>query len=623
MTTTNTNTGMTGGQSGRRSGDGPIGVENGAVEAENGPIGPKDGAIEVKSGAIGPKDGAGTPVLIAGAGLAGLSTAVFLGLHGVRAVVVERHASTSTHPKARGQRPHTMEALRLAGLEESFAAASPKSRGFTIRIAESVRGPVFREIVHDTFVQLGHLTPAGSADASQESAERILAARARELGADLRFSTELESFEQDGHGVTATVRDLTNGERSTLRAGYLVGADGNRSPVREALGIGTHGEGSFGHYIHWTIRADLAPLVGDQQVLYYLRNPELSGASGVVCSTDDPDRFIVAVAYDPAVEDEFDFPDERALEQVRIAVGVDDLDVEILARAAVETGMHVADRFSAGRAHLVGDAAHTMPPQGGMGGNTAVMDGFYLAWKLAAVVKGEAGPSLLDSHDAERRPVGEWIARNQYNNAIYRNARPGDAQRDAAGEAEPPIEDPGLLCFGYRHNGAIVAEPGDEGELLEDPTQPTGRPGSRAPHVVLRSGGGGWSGGGVEGPGGGGSGGGSGNGSGSRKGEGSGGRDGLSTIDLFGRDFVLLAGSEDWVRSAVAVGDSLGVGLTAHLIGRAGSGSGEFEGEWADAYGVSEQGAVLVRPDRFIAWRSVGAGTTAELEKALRTVLGR
>ncbi|QUH06433.1 FAD-dependent monooxygenase [Saccharopolyspora erythraea] len=537
-------------------------------------------------------------MLIAGAGLAGLSTAVFLGLHGVRAVVVERHASTSTHPKARGQQPHTMEALRLAGLEESFDAASPKSRGFTIRIAESVRGPVFREILHDTFVQLHHLTPAGSADASQESAERILAARARELGADLRFSTELESFEQDDHGVTATVRDLTSGARSTLRAGYLVGADGNRSPVREALGIGTHGEGSFGHYIHWTIRADLAPLVGDQQVLYYLRNPELSGASGVVCSTDDPDRFIVAVAYDPAVEDESDFSDERALEQVRIAAGIDDLDVEILARAAVETGMHVADRFSAGRAHLVGDAAHTMPPQGGMGGNTAVMDGFYLAWKLAAVVKGEAGASLLDSHDAERRPVGEWIARNQYNNAIYRNARPGDAQ----GDAEPPIEDPGLLCFGYRHNGAIVAEPGDEGELLEEPIQPTGRPGSRAPHVVLRRRGGG------EGSGG--------SGDGCRGGD-------VSTIDLFGRGFVLLAGSEDWARSGVAVRDSLGVGLTVHMIGRAGSGSGEFEGEWADAYGVSEQGAVLVRPDRFIAWRSVGAGTTAELEKALRTVLGR
>ncbi|MGI8308342.1 FAD-dependent monooxygenase [Saccharopolyspora hattusasensis] len=218
---------------------------------------------------------------------------------------------------------------------------------------------------------------------------------------------------------------------------------------------------------------------------------------------------------------------DGSLEQIRLVTGVPGLDVEILMTDTTVATMRVADRFSSGRVHLVGDAAHTMPPQGGMGGNTALMDGFYLAWKIAAVLRGEAGPGLLDSHDAERRPVGELIAENQYRNAIVRNrpdlAREGDA---------PPIEDPAVLLFGYRHNGALVREPGDEGELLEDATLPTGRPGSRAPHVRLST----------------------------PDGE-------LSTIDLFGRSFVLLTGSSAWARAADEVAATLEVRLKPQLIG--------------------------------------------------------
>ncbi|MEV0089743.1 FAD-dependent monooxygenase [Saccharopolyspora sp. NPDC050642] len=516
-----------------------------------------------------------TPVLIVGAGLSGLSTAVFLGLHGTPSLVAERHPGTSTHPKARGQQNHVMEALRLVGLESAMLDASPKSQGFLLRIAQSASGPVFREILHDTFLSLDHLTPAGSADASQASAERILAERARELGAEVRFSTRLDSFEQDENGVRAVLSDAT-GTRE-VHADYLVAADGHRSPIRERLGIGTHGRGALGHSIHWLVRADLSAVVGDRLVMYYLQNPELSGGNGVVVSTDHPDQFVVGVGYDPAHEEPADFTEERSLAQIRLATGVPELDAEILATDSTVTTMQVADRFSAGRVHLVGDAAHTMPPHGGMGGNTAVMDGFYLAWKLAAVLRGEAGPGLLDSHDAERRPVGELIAENQFRNAIVRN-RPDLAREDDA----PPIEDPAVLLFGYRHNGAVVREPGDEGELLENATSPTGRPGSRAPHVRLST----------------------------PDGE-------VSTIDLFGRGFVLLTGSEAWAGAAEEVATALGVRLEPQLIG------GEVTGDWTGPYGVGADGAVLVRPDRFIAWRSRGPGTAADLEKALRTILDR
>jgi 2-polyprenyl-6-methoxyphenol hydroxylase-like FAD-dependent oxidoreductase len=514
------------------------------------------------------------PVLIAGAGLSGLSTAVFLGLHGTPSLVVERHASTSSHPKARGQQQHTMEALRLAGLEAAFIDASPKSQGFLLRIAESASGPVFHEILHDTFVPLDHLTPAGAADASQANAERILAERARELGAEIRFGTELESFEQDESGVRAVLRDAA-GSRA-VHAEYLVGADGHRSPVRDRLGIGTHGRGTLGHSIHWLIRADLSAVVGDRQVMYYLQNPKLSGGTGVLASTDHADQFVVGVGYDPEREGLADFTAERSLEQIRLITGVPELAAEILLADTTVASMRIADRFSSGRVHLVGDAAHTMPPQGGMGGNTAVMDGFYLAWKLAAVLRGEAGPGLLDSHDVERRPVGELIAENQYRNAVVRN------MPHLAEEGEAPIEDPAMLLFGYRHNGAIVREPGDEGELLEDPSRPTGRPGSRAPHVPLSTPGG-----------------------------------ELSTIDIFGRGFVLLTGSDAWVRAAEEVAAELGIGLEPYRIG------GEVTGDWTGPHGVGADGAVLVRPDRFIAWRSRGPGSSADLEKALRTVLDR
>ncbi|SFS41309.1 FAD-dependent monooxygenase [Saccharopolyspora flava] len=515
------------------------------------------------------------PVLIAGAGLSGLSTAVFLGLHGVPALVVERHASTSVQPKARGQQPHVMETMRLAGIDEQFVAASPKSRGFVLRIVESAAGPVFREILHDTYLKLDHLTPARSADASQASAERILLARARELGGEVRFATTLESFEQDEHGVRALLRD--SGGTREIRADHLVGADGVRSPVRETAGIGTHGRGTLGHTILWLVRADLRHVVGERQVMYYMQNPRLSGGTGVLASTDAPDEFLVGVGYDPERESLADFTPDRALEQIRLIAGAPDLRAEILNADTTVASVRVADRFSAGRVHLVGDAAHTMPPQGGMGGNTAMMDGFHLAWKLAAVLRGEAGPGLLASHDEERRPIGELIAENQYRNAVVRNA-PEWAEPDQ----EPPIEEPGLLLFGHRHPGAVVREPDDDGEVLEEPTRPTGRPGSRAPHVWLST------------------------------------PDGrVSTIDHFGRGFVLLTESQSWAEAARDVAADLGVRLTPLLLGD------DLTGDWTKPYGVTPEGASLIRPDFVIAWRSPGPGTRADLKAALTKILSR
>jgi len=210
-----------------------------------------------------------------------------------------------------------------------------------------------------------------------------------------------------------------------------------------------------------------------------------------------------------------------------------------------------------------------MPPTGAFGGNTAILDGYSLAWKLALVVLGEAGPGLLDSHDVERRPYSELLVEQQYR-AFIERMRPDLADDTLAA----PVEPASALFFGYRQLGAIVAEPDDDGAVLENPEQPTGRPGSRAPHVPLGDGG--------------------------------------STVDLFGREFVVLTGSAAW---AAAAGE---LGLPAHRLDLL-----DPTGGWVKPYGVTDDGAVLVRPDGFVAWRSVGAGAPEELALALRIVLAR
>ncbi|MFE0423258.1 FAD-dependent monooxygenase [Streptomyces sp. NPDC058953] len=530
------------------------------------------------------------PVLIAGGGLAGLTTALFLGLHGIAPVVVEKHPGTSVVMKARGQYPHTMEVLRIGGVAERIAAAGPDggTGEFLMVIADALAGPVLKTIT-GADMAMRHVSPEDWAMASQERTEVFLGDGARERGAERRFDTELVSFEQSAEKVTAVLYDRRTGTERTVTADYLVGADGRHSPVREGLGIGTHGRGDLGEIFRIFFDADLGgPLSalpevaeGRRFALFWLQKP----VPGVFYTTDVPGRYGYVLGMSRNPPDFGSFTDEHCAELVRTGLDLPDLPLKVVETGRTDILSSVADRFGDGRVQLVGDAARLVPAPGGLGGNTAVTDGFYLAWKLAMVLKGEAGPGLLDSHDAERRPVSEMIGEQQLLNTVDRLAPYLDD--GALATPLPPV----VQAFGYRCvSGAVVREPDDAGELIEDPTAPTGRPGSRAPYAVLPEG-----------------------------------SPAPSTTALFGRSFVLLTGAaadtsgKAWTAAAAEVSARLGIPLPVYRLGG---------GDWLRSYGITGAGAVLVRPDRFIAWRSPGpaGGTEAAvraLEGALRTVLDR
>ncbi|MEU3983438.1 FAD-dependent monooxygenase [Streptomyces sp. NPDC026672] len=539
--------------------------------------------------AASPEPDETVPVLVVGAGPGGLSTAVFLGLHGVPALVVERHRSTSTAVKATGQYPHTMEALAIAGAAESVRERGRAYRSdFHMVVAKTLAGPVLRTLMSGDQLSMRHVSPEDWGTASQSTVEAVLAARATELGARLRFATRLVSLVQDDDGVTAVTEDTRTGARRVIRARYLVAADGWRSGVRQSLGIPVDGRGTVGKVLRVLFEADLRePLSHTDGAADGRRFTALHVGRAVLFNTEVPGLYGYFRNLTPELPEGWWTSEDTVVEQIRSDLGIPDTRLKIEEIGETEICCGVARRFREGRVLLVGDAAHVMPPTGGMGGNTAYLDGLYLGWKLAAVLDGTAGEALLDSHDAERRPYATELVEQQFTNLVDRIS-PELADASLAEPLPPPV-----IAFGYRFpRGAVLTEPGDGGELFENPARPTGRPGSHAPYVPLTR------------------------------------ADGspASTTALFGRAFVLLTGPDGnaWAEGAARAAEALGVAIRVHRVGP-GTELPDAEGAFAAAYGIGAEGATLVRPDRFVAWRSAGAhpDPAAEIERALRHVLHR
>jgi hypothetical protein len=343
-----------------------------------------------------------------------------------------------------------------------------------------------------------------------------------------------------------------------------------------------HGHGLLSHSItiYFRAEADLGPLLRDRnQGVHYVTNPlmrgffrlDRSGNAGflVVNLVGDISRPEVMAAYPdaPWARVAEGITEQRALELLRAAIGVPGIPVVIEDIATWRAVADCADRFGHGRVFLAGDAAHVVPPNGGFGGNTGIQDAHNLAWKLALTLTGVAGPGLLDTYDAERRPVGELTVEQAFTRYVTRVAP------YLGTENAQPLVDDFSMEIGYRYNSpAVVLEPGAL-LLHEHPRESRGRPGARAPHVFLLDSGG----------------------------------TQVSTLDLFGGRFVLLAGPEGkaWPAAALAAADRLGVALDSYVVGAIGL--TDPADRFLEAYGISPSGAVVVRPDGFVGWRAAEA----------------
>jgi 2-polyprenyl-6-methoxyphenol hydroxylase-like FAD-dependent oxidoreductase len=302
-----------------------------------------------------------------------------------------------------------MDRLRQLGLEERVRAKSLETYSPTggIVAVESLAGRELATYVKELNEGVEGLSPTVRVFINQDALEPLLRERALELGATLRNRTEAIALDQDADGVTVTLRDLDAGDEREVRARYAVAADGNRSPTRTRPGIGMRGHAQLSRSITIYFRADCAELLRDRnQGVLYVHNPELrgffrldrTGGTGfLVVNTVGED-----VTQDSAVDVQTGLTQERALEFLRTAIGAD-VPMEVVDIAPWQAEGTCAERLQAGRVFLAGDAAHVVPPNGGFGGNTGVQDAHNLAWKLAAVVKGDAGESLLDTYPGRVR----------------------------------------------------------------------------------------------------------------------------------------------------------------------------------------------------------------------------
>lgn len=348
------------------------------------------------------------PVLIVGAGPAGLTAATTLARYGVESLLVEKRERPSTVPRATAISTATMELLRSWGIEDRVRAGEI---GVELRpwVTETLAAATAGEAVDAGFPSREQsllLSPTAPAGVAQDHLEPVLEEHFAGLGVGrLERGTAVTELKRLGDGFEVTLADSA-GRRRRVRASYLIGADGPRGTVRPALGIGASGPGEIGERRMAMFRAPLWELVGEHRyTIYFLTGKD---PSAIFVPADRADRWIFASEFDPG--DASALTPERMTESIRQAAGDPKLAPRFERIETVTFGVTLADRFRDGNAFLVGDAAHRVTPRGATGLNTAIRDGHDIGWKLAWVLQGWAGEQLLASYEEERRPVAEHNA---------------------------------------------------------------------------------------------------------------------------------------------------------------------------------------------------------------------
>src|SRR5919206_906981 len=376
-----------------------------------------------------------TDVLVVGSGPAGSAAALALATYGVQTTVITKYGRLADTPRAHITNQRTMEALRDLGVEEEvMAEAAPQELMGNLVYCTSIAGEELGRLHAwgtrpDRLADYTAASPSRICDMPQDLMEPVLLHNAQSRGAKVRFDTEYLSLQQDDDGVTVHVRDRLRGDEYDIRARYVIGADGGRSQVAEDIGLPLQGQMGVGGSINIVFEADLSHLVADRpSVLYWVLQPgaDVGGiGAGLVRMVRPWHKWLIVWGYDingPAP----DLTEEFALSIVRKLVGDDSVKVSITSSSAWTVNHMSAERYSTGRVFCAGDAVHRHPPSNGLGSNTSIQDSYNLAWKLAMVLKGRAGPGLLDTYSAERAPVGRQIV-DRANQSIADTARLYDA----------------------------------------------------------------------------------------------------------------------------------------------------------------------------------------------------
>jgi 2,4-dichlorophenol 6-monooxygenase len=577
-----------------------------------------------------------TDVLIVGSGPAGGAAALCLATLGVPNIMITKYRWTANTPRAHITNQRAMEVFRDLGIEpQVLADATPHEQIGDTVFCTSIAGEEIGRIrtwgthpAREADYQLA--SPCLICDIPQTYLEPILVRNAASRGTQVRFSTEYVSLRQDADGVDVVVRDRLSGGTYVIRAKYVIGADGARSQVAEDIALPMEGRMDVAGSMNITFKADIASFVQERRsVLYWVIQPgsNVGGiGAGLVRMVRPWNEWLIVWGYDiaqPAPE-----VDEKAATQiVRNLLGMPDLEVEITGTSLWGNNEMYATHLQNGRVLCAGDAVHRHPPSNGLGSNTSVQDAYNMAWKLAAVLRGQAGSALLDSYSAERAPVARQIVSRANKSSREfgqffevlglteaetedemreqieerKQATPRGAAKRAALVAAMELKNYEFNAHGvemgqFYESRAVVGDGSVRAEPTRDPElyyQASTVPGSHLPHVWV--------------------------GDAAHK---------VSTLDLapYTRFTLItgIAGEAAWTDAVEAVAAEFGVELAPMVIGP-GRAVTDLYYDWARIREVEEDGAILVRPDKFVGWRSLTLPDSPRdaLRAAMASLLGR